>query len=131
MMARSTRSRSSGNSSGYPTRVTGLDYFAFIVMAVLLAATIWVAVVLGALPGRIAERRGHPQADAIRVAGWFGLLTLGLLWPLALIWAYTRSPSGGDAELRESVERLAERVARLEATPARSAARAGDGESSA
>jgi hypothetical protein len=108
----------------------GLDYFAFIVMAVLLGAGIWAAVVLGALPGRIAEKRGHPQADAIRVAGWFGLLTLGLLWPLALIWAYTRSPSGGDAELRESLDRLTERVTRLEATGSDPATRTSDGESS-
>ena len=109
--------------------MTGLDYFAFLVMAVLLAAAIYVAVVLGALPGRIAEQRGHPQADAIRVAGWFGLLTLGLLWPLALIWAYTRSPSRSDAELRESVERLAERVAQLEAATSHPVSRVGDGES--
>ena len=108
----------------------GLDYFAFIVMAVLLGVGIYAAVVLGALPGRIAEKRGHPQTDAIRVAGWFGLLTLGLLWPFALIWAYTRSPSGGDAELRESVDRLAERVARLEATSTHTASGAPDGESS-
>jgi hypothetical protein len=110
--------------------MTGLDYFAFIVMAVLLAAVIWGAVMLGALPGRIAEQRGHPQTDAIRVAGWFGLLTLGLLWPLALIWAYTRSSSAGDAELRESVDRLAERVAQFEAAGSHPASRGHDGESS-
>jgi hypothetical protein len=109
--------------------MTGLDYFAFIVMAVLLAAVIWGAVMLGALPGRIAEQRGHPQTDAIRVAGWFGLLTLGLLWPLALIWAYTRSSAGGDGELRESVEGLSERVARLEAQASNPPPRAGGGES--
>ena len=110
--------------------MTGLDYFAFIVMAVLLAVAIFGAVLLGALPGRIAEQRGHPQTDAIRVAGWFGLLTLGLLWPLALIWAYTRSPAGGDAELHASVEGLAVRVTRLEAATSSAALRTGEGESS-
>jgi hypothetical protein len=109
--------------------MTGLDYFAFIVMGVLLAVAICGAVLLGALPGRIAEQRGHPQTDAIRVAGWFGLLTLGLLWPLALIWAYTRSSAGGDAELQRSVEGLAERVARLEADTSNPASRASGGES--
>jgi hypothetical protein len=110
--------------------MTGLDYFAFIVMAVLLGVAIWAAVVLGGLPGRIADQRGHPQADAIRVAGWFGLVMLGLLWPIALIWAYTRIPSGGGAELRESVDRLAERVAQLEATSSHPRSRADEGESS-
>ena len=31
---------------------------------------------LAALPGKIADRREHPQTDAIRVTGWLGLLTL-------------------------------------------------------
>ncbi|MEK6248835.1 MAG: DUF3302 domain-containing protein [Planctomycetales bacterium] len=33
--------------------------------------------------------RNHPQADAISVCGWWGVLTMGLLLPLAYIWAYT------------------------------------------
>ena len=58
---------------------------------------IYLAFLLGALPGRIAAEREHPQADAIRVAGWIGLVMMGLAWPLALIWAYTR-PSAGQLE---------------------------------
>jgi len=48
--------------------------------------------VIGArgLARRIARKREHPQADAIAVAGWMGLLFFGVLWPLALIWAYLR-----------------------------------------
>jgi len=42
------------------------------------------------MPGRIARERHHPQADAISVCGWWGLVTLGILLPLAYIWAYTR-----------------------------------------
>ena len=49
---------------------------------------------LGRLPGGIARQRGHPQAEAINVCGWWGVLTLGLLLPLAYIWAYT-NPVGG------------------------------------
>ena len=41
------------------------------------------------LPGRIARQRNHPQADAIAVCGWCGAITLGILSPLAFIWAYT------------------------------------------
>ena len=66
-----------------------LDIFTFIVIIVLLAALLVIAAVLGALPGKIAKQREHPQQDAINVCGWLGLLTMGLLWPIALIWAYT------------------------------------------
>jgi len=82
--------------------MTGLDVFAFVVMAVLLGVGIYLAFVLGALPGKIAAEREHPQADAVRVAGWVGLVTLGVAWPLALIWAYARPAridSGSTSEL--------------------------------
>ncbi len=95
--------------------MTGLDYFTFVVLAVLVAVGLYAAFILGALPGRIAEKRDHPQAEAIRVAGWVGLLTLGVLWPFALIWAYTRPNSNDEiAALHQTVERLGERVAAVE-----------------
>jgi len=70
-----------------------LDVFALFVLAMLLITVIAVIGVLGALPGRIARKRGHPQADAIAVGGWIGLLFLGVLWPLVVIWAYSRPDS--------------------------------------
>jgi uncharacterized BrkB/YihY/UPF0761 family membrane protein len=70
--------------------VSFLDIFALIVLLVLAVTLIVLVGVLGALPGRIARRRKHPQADAIAVGGWLGLLFFGVLWPLAMIWAYTR-----------------------------------------
>jgi prepilin signal peptidase PulO-like enzyme (type II secretory pathway) len=71
-----------------------LDVFALIVLLVLALTVIAVLGVLGALPGRIARDRKHPQADAIAVGGWVGLLFGGVLWPLILIWAYTRTAHG-------------------------------------
>ena len=55
---------------------------------------LWAACVLlwllGSLPGKIARSRNHPQAEAITVCGWLGLLlTGGLLWVVAMVWAYT------------------------------------------
>lgn len=76
-----------------------LDVFALIILAVLLLTAIAVIGVLGALPGRIARKRRHPQADAIAVGGWIGLLFFGVLWPVMLIWAYTRM-DGAVAENR-------------------------------
>ena len=93
----------------------GLDYFTFVVLGVLISAGLALAFLIGSLPGKIAVDRGHPQADAIRVAGWFGLLTLGLLFPVALIWAYTKPSADSEIEsLRSEVGRLGDRVAALE-----------------
>ena len=67
-----------------------LDIFAFVVIAVLLATAVIIIVALGSLPGAIARKRGHPQAAAINVASWLGVATLGVFWPLALIWAFMK-----------------------------------------
>jgi len=63
------------------------DIIAIVVLAVLPVVAVVIVVVLGSLPGQIAMKRGHPQASAVNVASWLGIATLGILWPLALIWA--------------------------------------------
>jgi uncharacterized membrane protein len=78
------------NTGGFDT-MSALDIFALFVLIVLLFTIIAVIGVLGALPGRIARNRRHPQADAIAVGGWLGLLFLGVLWPVMMIWAFTRT----------------------------------------
>jgi len=83
-----------------------LDVIAFAVFAVLIAVTIVIIVFLGQLPGRLARQRGHAQAAAINVAGWLGVATLGLLWPLALVWAFvTPTPTQCNREGHSSEER--------------------------
>jgi hypothetical protein len=67
-----------------------LDIFAFIVFGVLLVAAVVIVVTMGSLPGQVAQKRGHPQAAAITVAGWLGVATAGLLWPIALTWAFLK-----------------------------------------
>jgi len=69
--------------------MTGLDYFAWVVLIVLIATVLIGFFVLARLPGQIAKQRNHPQAEAITVAGWLGALMFGIFWPLALIWAFT------------------------------------------
>ncbi len=71
--------------------MTGLDIFALIVLLVLLLTGVAIWLVLGMYPGKIARERNHPQAEAITVCGWWGVITLGLLLPVAWIWAYTKS----------------------------------------
>lgn len=88
-----------------------LDIFALIVIGVLIAVVIWIVVLLGPLPGKIANKRGHPQADAIRVLGWIGIITLGVPWLAALVWAYGKPVAGGG--LSERVTALEDEVRRL------------------
>jgi H+/Cl- antiporter ClcA len=66
-----------------------LDVFALVVLIILALAAAGIWVMLGMWPGKIARQRQHPQADAIGICGWWGVITLGLLLPLAWIWAYT------------------------------------------
>jgi Kef-type K+ transport system membrane component KefB len=69
--------------------MSGLDIFALIVLIVLALCGLAVWVLIAIYPGKIARQRNHPQADAISICGWWGALTLGILTPLAFIWAYT------------------------------------------
>ena len=41
------------------------------------------------LPGKIAETRGHPQAEAIRICSLLGLIIFPF-WMVALLWAYIK-----------------------------------------
>ena len=65
-----------------------LDIFALVVLAVVILSALILFVVLARMPGVIARKRGHPQADAIGVGGWLGLLFGGILWPVMMIWAF-------------------------------------------
>ena len=73
--------------------MTGIDIFAIFVLLVIVATVVYIWVALSMLPGQIAQKRGHPQAEAVNVCGWMGGLTMGILWPLAFIWAYMRPPA--------------------------------------
>ena len=94
--------------------MTVLDVFALIVLIVLVAAAMGTWMVLGMLPGKIARQRNHPQAEAINVCGWWGVITMGVLLPLAFIWAYTNpkelrdtDKDAPDAAVNENQEEVA------------------------
>ncbi|WP_286133164.1 DUF3302 domain-containing protein [Labrenzia sp. DG1229] len=72
-------------------------YFALFVLIVLAASAIAIWLFLAVAPGRIARQRNHPHADAVRMCGYWGALTFGLLMPVAFVWAYTNSSSNSDA----------------------------------
>jgi hypothetical protein len=97
--------------------MSGLDIFAIIVLGILLLAAVAIWVVLAMLPGEIAKSRNHPQAEAINIGGWLGALFAGVLWPIFLIWAYTkpiRITQNEDAS--SEIEALRKRIGSLEAT---------------
>ena len=89
-----------------------LDIFALIVIALLIGLVIWLAVLLGNLPGDIARKRNHPQAEAISALGWIGLITLGVGWFVAFVWAYYK-PGASDPGLEDRVRELEKRIESL------------------
>jgi hypothetical protein len=54
---------------------------------VIAIAVFWLVHIL---PEKIAEKRHHPQAHAIKTLCLLSLFFGGLLWPLAGLWAYSR-----------------------------------------
>ena len=71
--------------------MTGLDYFTWFVLIMIAATLIIGFVVLAQLPGKMAATNDHPQAAAINMAGWLGLIfTAGIVWIVAMIWAQTK-----------------------------------------
>ena len=69
---------------------TVADYLAlFVIIFVpgLLIALFWMVHIL---PEKVAYKRGHPQADAIKTLCLLSLVFGGLLWPLAWLWAYSK-----------------------------------------
>ncbi len=93
-----------------------LDIFALIVMGILLAVAIWLVVLLGSMPGKIAKAHGHPQADAIQVLGWIGIITLGFSWFIAITWAYMKpiGKASTDPGLDARVKALENQVEQLQ-----------------
>ena len=74
-----------------------IDIFAWIVLIVVIGLAVGVFVLLGALPGHVARKRGHPWAEAVAIGGWVTLICGFVLWPIALIWAYVDIPSKSSA----------------------------------
>lgn len=66
-----------------------LDYLALAILVAVIVILASAVVALFDLPYKVALQRNHPQRDAIHAACWLSLFTVGLLWPIAFIWALT------------------------------------------
>ena len=66
---------------------SGLALFIIIVLPIGGVVLFWLVHIL---PEKAAEKRHHPQKDAIQVLCLLSLVFGGLLWPLAWLWAYSK-----------------------------------------
>ena len=93
----------------------GLSWFILIVMPPAAIGLFWMVHVL---PQKAAEKRHHPQKEAIHVLCLLSLVFGGLLWPFAWLWAYTRpsivAMSTGTEKHEDYFHEAAERAERGE-----------------
>jgi len=69
---------------------TVADIIAWVVLVVTPIAGITIFWLVHILPEKIAEKRKHPQVQAIHTLCLLSLFFGGLLWPIAWLWAYTK-----------------------------------------
>ena len=95
------------------------DYATFATAALAGFAGILIYIWIAGLPGRIALARNHPDAEAVKIMGWAGLLPTILPWIQAFIWAFKpseivdirRYPKAEAKALDEEAARLTDRPA--------------------
>src|SRR6185436_15505541 len=66
------------------------DGAAWVVLFIAPIAAIGIFLIIHILPEKIAEKKQHPQLDAIKTLCLLSLVFGGMLWPLAWLWAYTK-----------------------------------------
>ena len=105
--------------------MTFIDIFSWIVLLITVATVVGVFVFMGLWPGKVASQNNHPQAEVIQIGSWVALIMGFALWPVVLVWAYTKptnvntaaEQSGNNAaELNEKIVALETRIRQLEST---------------
>jgi hypothetical protein len=94
------------------------DYLTFLTLFLCVVAGVAFWVWLAGLPGRIAIARKHPDAEAVKLLGWAGLLPTIYPWVQAFIWAYKpteivdirRFPNEEAKAVDEEIARLDDRT---------------------
>ena len=69
---------------------TAADILAIVILFVVPIVAITAFWLVHVLPEKIAEKRHHPQKDAIKTLCLLSLVFGGMLWPLAWLWAYSK-----------------------------------------
>ena len=89
------------------------DYLTFVALILLLAAGMALVLFIMGLPGRIALKRNHPHAEAVKIMGWMGFLAV-VPWVHAFMWAFhegvvvdvRRMPEDERDAIRKEIERM-------------------------
>lgn len=90
------------------------DYLTFLTLFLSVVAVVALWVWLAGLPGRIAVARNHPEAEAVKLLGWAGLLPTIYPWVQAFIWAYKPTDKVDIRRFpREEARAIEEDMARL------------------
>ncbi len=63
---------------------------AWFIIFVVPIAVVALFLIVHVLPEKIAEKRHHPQQNAIKTLCFLSLVFGGMLWPLAWLWAFTK-----------------------------------------
>ena len=64
-----------------------LAWIVLVIAPVIAIGAFWIVHIL---PEKIAEKRHHPQTNAIKTLCFLSLVFGGMLWPLAWLWAYSK-----------------------------------------
>jgi len=63
------------------------DYLTFLTFFVIGIGVMCTIVLVLGMPGRIAHKRNHPDAEAIDMMGWMGFFAV-VPWMQAFLWAF-------------------------------------------
>ena len=69
---------------------TAASVIAWVVICIVPIVVIVLFWMVHVMPEKIAEKRHHPQKEAIHTLCLLSLVFGGLLWPIAWLWAYTK-----------------------------------------
>lgn len=75
-------------SSALEDKIADVVVWLVVIFVPIVGVTVfWI---LHIWPERVAEQKNHPQAAAIQALCLMSLVFGGLLWPLAMLWAYMK-----------------------------------------
>ena len=98
--------------------LTFWDYVTFASLILVALAGVSFFIWLAGLPGRIAVARKHPEAEAVKLLGWAGILPTIYPWMQALVWAFKPTDIIDIRRFpREEAKAIDEDIARLTGKP--------------
>ncbi len=92
-----------------------LEYVALFLVFMVIIVLFYGIIVVHDIPYEIAVHRQHPHQDAIHVAGWISLFTLGAIWPFFWIWATLYKPGVGWGMQHDAKSDVQSDIAQLKA----------------